>query len=363
MKRIQSILYLALPLLFLAWSCDGPIGNRNNTDPIQSAKGGGGNGGGETVEVIGNNLSFPVIWADGVTKTLRGTYLTEVFEGESFVKNDTTWYVQADPSNTWQAENFTPIPNNLVKVSYVDWGDNLEAKSWPAGSQVRIETVLYKLLPGPPMTAYRMIIEDESITGVNEVWGTSGLKYMSHEATIYSATARLVIQKLTKARDSEDLSLQWDAASSQWTGDANGPVVSSGVWTNISGPTAYSAEINVQGKLLYGYNWVTQRDGDGPGDYRITFVLEPSVPGVTCNTIFDQFTFVMVPEEETVTTEEEDGGSVSTGGVAQIDTENNLTYIDVRLTEGTGGGKKGGGQGSGKGNSGRGGSGSGGHSR
>lgn len=366
MKHVSSLLYLTLPLLLFVWSCDGPLSSRNESDgvqPVMSAKGGGGQGGGEAVEVVGNNLSFPVIWADGVTKALRGTYLTEVFDGESFLKNDTTWYIQADPYNTWQAENITPIPNNTVTVSFVDWGDNLEAKSWPAGSQVRIETVLYKLLSGPPMTAYRMIIKDESITGVDEVWGTSGLRYMSHEATIYSGTARLVIQKLTKARDSEDLSLEWDATSSRWIGDANEPVVSSGVWTNISGPTAYSAEINVQGKLLYGYNWVTKRDGEGAGDYRITFVLEANVPGVTCNTLFDRSTVVLVSEEETETTEEEDGGPVSTGGVAEIDTDHNLTFIDVRLTEGTGGGKSGGGQGGGKGKSGSGGSGGGGHGR
>lgn len=346
MKHISTRLCLILPLMLIVWSCDRPLASRNQSDGSQSvlsAKGGGSHGG-KAVEAVGNNLSFPVIWADGVTKTLRGTYLTEIFDGESFLKNDTSWYVQADPLNTWQAENIIPMPNNPVAVSYIDWGDNLEAKSWPFGSQVRVETVLYKLIPGPPMTAYRMMIYDETISGVDEIWGTSGHKYMSSEATIYSATARLVIQKLTKDRDSEDLSLDWDATSSQWTGDANLPVVSSGVWTNLSGPTAYSAEINVQGKLIYGYNWVTRRDGGGPGDYRITFVLEPNVSGVTCNTHFDGSTFVKVSEEETEVEVLPEAEPVATGGVAKIDTDHNLTYIDVRLTEGAGGGKNGGGK-------------------
>ena len=360
MKHISSLLYLALPLLLFVWSCDGPLTSKN-AESVISAKGGGGQGGGEAVEVVGNNLSFPVIWADGVTKALRGTS-EPLLAGDSFIKHDTSWYIQADPLNTWQAENIIPALNQPVKVSFVDWGDNLEAKSWSFGSQVRVETVLYKLFEGSPMKAYRMMIYDETISGLDEIWGTSGTTYMSHVSTIYSGTARLVIQKLTKDRDSEDLSLQWDATNSRWTGDANDPIVSSGVWNNISGPAAYSAEINVQGKLIYGYNWVTKRDGDGAGDYRITFVLEPSVPGLTCNTLFDASSYVLVSEEETETTEE-DSGPVSTGGIAEIDTNNNLTYIDVRLTEGTGSGKKGGGQDGGKGNSGRGGLGGGSHHR
>jgi len=318
---------------------------------LLASKGGGG-GGGE-VEVVGNNLSFPVIWADGVTKALRGTYLTEVFGGESFMKNDSTWYVQADPLNTWQAESYNPLtelnPEHVV-VSTIDWGDNLEAKSWAFGSQVRVETVLYKKITNRPMTAYRMIIYDEAVSGLDEVWGTNGMKYMSREATVYSATARLVIQKLTKTRDDNTLSLSWDPATSRWIGDAMDPVVTSGVWNNLSGPANYSAEINVQGKVIYGYNWVTRRDGDGDGDYRITFVLEPEAPGITCNTLFDATTNILISEEEEEpeTVLESESEPVSTGGVAEIDVSNNLTYIDVRLTANNGGGKGSGNSGGGK---------------
>jgi hypothetical protein len=354
MKSIPSLWYLSLALLLFAWACDGPLGTRNDSgngpSTVITAKGGGG-GGGE--EIAGNNLSFPVIWADGVSKALRGSYLTEVFEGTSFTKNDTIWYEQADLLNTWQAESYDPTTVSMdpVTVSTIDWGDNLEAKSWAFGAQIRVETVLYKTLTERPMTAYRMMMKDETVSGLEEVWGTSGLKYPSREATVYSGTARLVIQKLTKTREDTSLTLSWNPVSSQWTGDAKNPVVSSGVWTMISGPTAYSAEINVQGKLIYGYNWVTKRDADDAGDYRITFVLEPSAPGVVCNTLFDENTSIRLSEEETELMLEAE--PVTTGGVARVSTEHNLTYIDVRLTTSNGGGKQGGGnQGGGKSGSG-----------
>ena len=36
----------------------------------------------------------------------------------------------------------------------------------------------------------------------------------------------------------------------------------------------YSAEINVKGKVIYGYNWNTRVLSDGPGYYRITFSMD-----------------------------------------------------------------------------------------
>ncbi len=303
----------------------------------------------------GNNLSFPVIWSDGVVKPLRGIYEQPVFDGLYFTADNYDWYVQNDPLNEWQAQSVNAITEEgyetPVEVSTIDWGDNLEAKDWPFGSQIRVETVLYKTLVDP-MTAFTMQIEDPTQSGLSEVWGTNGVTYESYEATVYSGTAKLVIQKLLKDRDATDLDLYWDASQAKWIGDAGDPLFEGGVWEAIDGPSGYSAEINVQGKVIYGYNWVTRKTAAGAGDYRITFVMDPNSP-TTYNTDFTTNTIIKLKEEEeeVVVQEEPELG----GGVTYIDTENNLTYIDVRLTLQNGSDKPGGGQGEGKGGGGGGG--------
>jgi hypothetical protein len=360
MKTTSGYLLYFLPLLLiLLWACETPLETSDkavvsslDSDLIALAKPTGG-------ESVGNNLSFPVIWSDGVVKPLRGTFGTPTFGGLFFTADGFDWYIQNDPLNTWQAASINAVTEvgfeTPVVVSSIDWGDNLESKAWPFGAQVRVETVLYKTL-STPMDAYTMQIEDPSVSGLAEVWGTNGVIYPSSEATVYSGTAKLVIQQLLKERDDPTLTTTWNPLLSQWTGDIGSPLFESGVWNAVDGPSGYSAEINVQGKVIYGYNWVTRRTAAGPGDYRITFVLDPN-SNVTYNTDFDSNTIIVLKEEEeeeVVIQEEPD----LAGGVAIIDAVNNLTYMDVRLTLKSGSGKPGGGDGN-KGNGGGGGGGKG----
>lgn len=324
-----------------------------------------------TTEKIGNNLSFPVIWSDGISKTIPGTYGEESFDGSFFTATDIDgnsfdYYIQADLGNIWQAESFDPTlatpgdPNNpfndlQVNINSVDWGDNLEARAWPFGAQIRVEVVLFKELIRP-MLGYEMKIEDESQSGLTEVWGAKtidgpdgpvGATIESELATVYSGMAKMVIQKLDDMPANQDPDLTWNSDLSKWEGDVGSPLFEGGVWESIDGPSGYSAEINVQGKVIYGYNWVTRKIGDGPGNYRLTFVLDGNFTG-TQNTVFDGDTVILVNEEEEEITvaEEPDLG----GGVAVIMHENNLTYIDVQLTPKNGGG--GGNSGVGGGNNG-----------
>jgi hypothetical protein len=107
--------------------------------------------GGEEEEGVGNNLSFPVIWADGDDAlSLRGTMGKETFMGHFYDRGGEQWFVQKDEHNEWQAYNGPPkafdLPDQVV-VSYVDWGDNLEAKQWGTNAMVRVEARLYKTLP------------------------------------------------------------------------------------------------------------------------------------------------------------------------------------------------------------------------
>lgn len=354
MRRLRVHLYLLTVAIFLASSCDKPLDitaedSAANLTPLELA-----NLSKSADTKAGNNLSFPVIWSDGVVKSLRGTYGDPVFGGLYFTADNYNWYVQNDPLNEWQAQSVNAVTEGFetpVEVTTIDWGDNLEAKAWPFGSQIRVETVLYKTLT-TPMTAFTMQIEDPTQSGLTEVWGTNGVTYDSYEATVYSGTAKLVIQKLLKDREDSTLTTTWDPTRSAWTGDIGTPLFESGVWNAVDGPTAYSAEINVQGKVIYGYNWVTRKTASGAGDYRITFVLDPSSPTVY-NTDFGANTTILPREEgeEVVILEEPD----LAGGVARLDAQNNITYIDVRLTLKNGSGKPGGGKGKGEGGGGGGG--------
>ncbi|HUZ02548.1 MAG TPA: right-handed parallel beta-helix repeat-containing protein [Thermomicrobiaceae bacterium] len=279
---------------------------------------GGGGGGGETT--IGNNLSYPAIWSDGDPLALRGTELEAVLNGAYTTVGDTNWYHQQDADNTWQAEN--EVATAPVNVSQIDWGDNLEARAWAAGQQVRVETTLFEDLT-TPMQAYNMLVL--SGTGASEMQGTDGNTFDSNQAIIFSRAARLTIQQITP-----DGTLTWDPSAGKWTGSVVGdPLYNMAVFEAGDGPGQYTGEINVGGKVVYGYNWKTPAV---PGTYRITFSLDGvNYPG-TLNTHITNATSIM-PSDETD----------ATGGVAQIDGTDNLSYIDVTLTNPNGGGGTGGG--------------------
>jgi hypothetical protein len=296
--------------------------------------------GGQEEETAGNNLSFPVIWGEAAQLSLQGNPALPVFDGGSYMIDGVPWYVQKDPDNLWQAE--TTSAGAVLPVTYVDWGDNLESQDWRSTSKVRVETVLFKALADftlKTMTGYTMQWLDGS--GTTEIWGTNGVTYGSSMATIYSEHARLTIQRIDKASAS---ALIWNADTGQWEGlgvlstDFNG-----GCWEGVDGPGGYSAEINVSGKAIYGYNWDVRTTSNAiAGTYRITFSLDATRPDGNLFTTIDASTQVMT----TATTTEatllaakgsgggKGGGVPSGGGTAVIDAFNNLTYIDVTIKSG-----------------------------
>jgi len=327
----------------------------------------GGKPGKPVDESAGNNLSFPVIWSEGVAKALRGDFDNPVFytgecdaEAPCIEIEGVPYYYQQASENEWQAEwlnAVTGASNNSeapmvpwapLYVDEIDWGDNLEARSWNVNSVVRVETVLYQDVTDAPMLGYEMMYLFGD--GPNEMQGTNTVTYDSPEATLYSGCARLTIQKLTKPRDDATLEVEWDSAAGEWTGDVEEAVLNSGVWEGAEGsvsPNVFSAEINVGGKVIYGFNWrVRKLDPQPTGDWRLTFSLDdPDYFGleghcdVELNTYFDDITAIRVPEPEDLadylpafrgldmpTAEPE-----PSGGVAVVDWENNLTYIDVRI--------------------------------
>ncbi len=134
-------------------------------------------------EEAGNNLSYPVIWAEGSQLTLTGDPTApHLVTPVDF--NGVNVYLQGT-ENTWQAGSMTAPADTAggltdVGVSTFDWGDNLEAKSWPLGqnSQLRVEAVLYRTLAAdtafPPMDAFEMVDIDANPDDKVETWGTTG---------------------------------------------------------------------------------------------------------------------------------------------------------------------------------------------
>lgn len=356
------------------------------------AKGGGGGGGKPVSEDAGNNLSYPVIWAEGVQKTLRGTpEMIPVLDGEwwhwwgiegedpattvilscppdpddeAFCDDSLVGsvgdppgegsyrsYLQQDEWNVWQAEHaVAPAP---LSVDWIDWGDNLESVDWYTRSQVRTEVVLIKDLE-TPMGAYEML--HTAGWGIEEVHGLAVLDgvaqgYLSDQATVYSHCARLTIQRLAVAREDPVLDqLAW-VPGSGWIypepGVINPPIFNLPVYEGGDGPGYYSAEINVKGKVIYGYTWNVRKLNEGAGDYRITFSFDDQCGMASLNTAFTEgVTEIVVPLEEvpeetlSVSSEEGDDSGGGAGAVGVIDFENNLTYIDVRILERGGGGGK-----------------------
>lgn len=375
-------------------------------------------------EAASNNLSFPVIWAEGVTKAVPGTVgMTPLTGGAwwySWGTNGTDpnvvpascapdpdntaycnngilgtvnealvpgtppadnpmplvrAYLQKDARNTWQAASAT-WSASPVSVDKIDWGDNLESNDWYTRSQVRTEVVLFEDL----MEAAEMADEPEGRDVGTEPWLEYAMRHVSgwgidevhgmaamtdtlapilgpgNQATIYSPCARFTIQKLLVKRDSVALAdLAW-VSGSGWTEKEgstvdliNAPIFSKAVYEGGDGPGYYSAEINVKGRVIFGYTWNVRQlndpSPDGPaGDYRLTFSFDQSCGTVDLNTFFvDGVTEILVPvetEEVAASAEPVDEG----GGTAVLDFADNLTYMDVRILDrggsGGGGGKR-----------------------
>lgn len=349
----------------------------------------------------GNNLSFPVIWADSYEKTLReppvegeaslggewwyvwgedpidpnypiysckpNSIVPELCADASAPGDDLSdvykAYIQKVASNVWQAANF-PAAEPL-NVDLVDWGDNLESVDWGTRSMVRTEIVLYENLE-IPVLEYAMRHVDG--WGENEVHGLQTtlddeIVYgPGTQATVYSHNARLTIQKLNVDRDSiPEGKLTW-VPNTGWESITpndsliNPPLLNMAVYEAEDGPGYYNAEINVKGKVIYGFTWNLRDMNEGTGTYRITFSLDSQGGPVALNTFFDEITQILLPiEDEPVVAdshEDTDGedGEEAGGGTGVIDVANNLTYMDIRIVEGHGqGGGGGGGHGPGGG--------------
>jgi len=246
----------------------------------------GGPGGGE--DVGGNNLALPMVFADGYGLTggkvdvtnpdldlgtgLRPTAddVTDPFPYfdpvDVFLLNDVEYYKQKGNS-TWRPAwtDGSAQPQEVV----VDWGDNLASQTFKVGSVIRVETTLYQDTaatdPTDTLTAYQMTHLYGS--GVNEMWGTDTTTYESTRRHVFAVHARLTIAKLDGPGGAVDPAI---------------PGFDSAVYEGFGGdgPGVYAAEVNVSGKLVFGYVWMLKQwpiaEEDKRGWWRITFSLDPT---------------------------------------------------------------------------------------
>ena len=401
MKNFKPILFIgALLFLFMHVQCD-----KDALDPdlsIENELMKSSNAKSSDGESAGNNLSYPVIWSDGASLALRGArwdpptkngvyYLVwgedpidpqatlnsclPNANGDACEDGSTPWgtdlywrsYVQKDPLNEWQAFNYNGALDGLWVIDSLDWGDNLESVDWTIRSQVRTEVVLYEgiafddvVFPpeqSPFQNQYAM--RHAFGWGITEVHGLQTTSddvlvplTEDNPATVYTPNARLTIQKINvESRDeipADNSGLTWDPQVNGWVGGDlfNPPLFNEAVWEKDSdGPGGYSAEVNVKGKVIFGYTWNVRDMNQDIGYYRITFSFDDFNTATSLNTEINETTTIMLPPVEgDVTTSAEDEGGDTGGAIAKVDGLNKLTYIDVliRKNRGAGGGNGGG---------------------
>jgi len=254
-------------------------------------------GGGDTG--FGNNLSLPVVFADGyglggtllsttvvppysLTNIDTGTGLRPTadelailgefpyFDPASVYSLNGVDYYEQQTASTWQADWVNGVAGDPAAEQQVtvNWGDNLASVSFSANSVIRVETVLYQDTatsdPADTLTGYTMALLYGS--EVTEMQGTDAVTYESTRRNVYAVNARLTIDKLDGPGGNVVLTL-FDKA----------------VWESfgLDGPGGYSAEINVGGSLVFGYNWMLNQEVLPGGElktgwWRLTFSLDDS---------------------------------------------------------------------------------------
>lgn len=319
-----------------------------------------------------NNLSFPVIWSDGYELELREppidgqayslkgqwSYVwskdptnpydpiycckpnpfnsnlcedgTHPGDGQSIVYKS---YIQQVKDNVWQADNFKAT--SPVTVDLIDWSDNLETANWYIRSLLNIEVSLFEQLQEPlkeftmshltgwgsgDMCGFQCTIDGKPVYGPGTM------------STVYSHNARFTIQKINVDPSTiQPDEVIWVPGKGWRNGvtstDAvkifNEPIFNMPVYRSGDGPAYFNGEVNVEGKLTYGYLWNVQTLNSGEGYYRLTFSFDKNGI-VPLNTSFGKNTTVIDPMYKP---------APSVGGIPVIDVENNLTYIDIKLLE------------------------------
>ncbi len=288
-------------------------------------------------------------------------------------------YWQKDPANKWQAGynvSSTPLP-----VNYIDWGDNLEGKTWPV-QVIRVETNTFSWLPLASDSRTRMDMWHVFGQGTNELWGLHADHADTPKAYVYldgggavnwpfavnvTATARLNITKLESTSSTCPIAgtgVSQSPYAPEWIFNPTSGIGQWGAAPVFQFDSLYGAELNIKGSYVYGYNWNLRSMNTGavpkPGWWRLTFYTsDDSIDFGAWLPASGDLGDTLAPPIDLTTTPVVDPGDVAAlvdakaeeGGdtglplyVPQVDTKNNLTYLDICIKSGNaggGGGKKG----------------------
>ncbi|MEE4276677.1 MAG: hypothetical protein V2J16_12520 [Thermoleophilia bacterium] len=254
----------------------------------------------EEPSILGNNLSVPVIFAEGynivggdvsdpaIGSGFRSTPLEDNF---AWYKDNyalyympglldaagadlySSWFYPQKTEATWQAEWADWSASGPVEVTRLDWGDSLLAKTWPVRAKIRLEVRLYRENTSG-LLGYAMNHLEGA--GIDEVWGAADAAPVANEngatgtaytlptpwTTVYSNCARLSLYALDDAGNPVGDELF----------DGDGMAVADKYGTD--GPGLFGAEVNVGGYVIYGYTLDGKAMKLEPGDYRIVFSLD-----------------------------------------------------------------------------------------
>jgi hypothetical protein len=238
-------------------------------------------------ETLGNNLSMPVVFAEGYGLTGMPTQpyntypttteddglrprtdaevlpFTEAGEpnpyldaADAYELEGITYYMQKGES-AWKAYAKDGAANKKV-ASLVYFGDNLTGHQWTTRAKIiHLEMGLQRELAEAALTYPMTSLYGEKM---DEVFGTTGAPATGTTAKVYTPMGRLVIQKLNK--NHEPIGKLFSQAIYQGYG--------------VDGEGKFATEVTGSGTLSYAYNWFLSDTGDfaKAGWWRITFKID-----------------------------------------------------------------------------------------
>ena len=356
---------LSYPAVMIAGTVANPPAIPLEVDPAYNILGTHYSYGCDAPQLVGTTTynNYSCMDASGGYLTAADCALVDVCVGKTVSRI----YWQKKSTSYWKAEETPSGPG--VTVQYLDWADNLESKSWTTTSTVRVETTPFhdhtvSLNEGDTPTKRGYQMWHVSGQGTDEVWGvraafegedgtlpTAVFAYDSRFTIIKTTEARLNISKLVNG--SSPCPTAYTPTGSGFAGTWTG---SGWVGACTLKDEAYTAELNVGGKYVYGYNWPVRRDAlkcDGwvgssmAGWWRLTFYTPASgqsLPAV----VFD--TALTDPNLAPPTLPGADPDPLPPPGLVAaeadtgflyrpvVDKDKNLTYIDICIVAGGGGG-------------------------
>lgn len=371
--------------------------------------GGGGGGGGKPDVELSNNLSYPIMElqsagapaAEASTSILPGEFGVNfsygcvetsedaeypnktcvsdagVFYDKSAVacidicgESPDRMYWQKVNGQSWKSEQIGGAVTYAAMSAYVDWGDALESRTSAESSVIRVETMPFFDHVTADLKGFDMWHVNG--LGISEMWGAritdsddpSTLQhytYATQYAIIHTSGARLNLAKLNSEAETCP-SFPEEFGSSPYDGDydpLNGEPEAAPVWDGstrtwdqavFTEDMPFSAELNIQGKYVYGYNWrlgtMPVTDATKAGWWRVTFYAsdvhfsagtEIGAPPVPESAVDSEFPLLSVAA---AVSEEEESTTEARLYKAQVSEAYDLTFIDVCISSKKGGGRK-----------------------